>query len=211
MPFSLPPLPYAKSALAPTISERTLEFHYEKHHRAYVDKLNKLTASTPLERLPLEDVIMRAWGHPDSTKIFNNAAQVWNHTFFWNSMTARGGERGLGSFRARIDNDFGSYAKFEDAFVHEAVEQFGTGYVWLILEEDRLKVVTTDDAVPPTVLRLQPLLTCDLWEHAYYLDYQNDREGFVRGFLKHLANWQFAERQIGVTHPRPAISATATA
>lgn len=211
MPFSLLPLPYAKSALEPTMSARTLEFHYEKHHRGYVDKLNKLTADTPFARMPLEDVIMNAWGHPDHTTIFNNAAQVWNHAFFWRSMMPKGGEKTLARLRKSIESDFGSYDKFEKSFVEEAVDQFGTGYVWLVTETDRLKVVTTQDAVPPTVLGLHPLLCCDLWEHAYYLDYQNDREKFVRGFLAHLVNWDFAQAQLGVSHPRPAMSATATA
>ena len=203
--FLLPELPYPKSALEPAISARTMEFHYEKHHRGYVDKLNQLVAATPFESLPLEHAIMRAWGQPEHKKLFNNAAQVWNHNFFWQSMTPDGGERMLpkSKLQARIENRFGSYEKFQDVFVEEALDRFGTGYVWLVLEGERLKVVATPDAVPATVLKLQPLLACDLWEHAYYLDYQNDRASFVRAFLKHLANWEFAERQILISHPRP--------
>lgn len=204
MAFELPPLPYAKSALEPIISARTMEFHYEKHHRGYVAKLNALTANTPFARASLEDVIMRTWSKPEHTKIFNNAAQVWNHTFFWQSMTANGGEQVLAPLRSQIEDDFESYAKFEQKFVQEAMDQFGTGYVWLVSESDQLKVIATEDAVPPTVLGLKPLLGCDLWEHAYYLDYQNDREAFVRGFLKHLANWNFAQQQTKVSHPKPA-------
>jgi len=209
--LTLPPLPYATSALEPIMSARTLEIHHGKHHRAYVDKLNNLVSKTPLAHRPLEDVIMSTWAQPDQTKIFNNAAQVWNHSFFWQSMIPGGGEGALASLHDRIEEGFDSYAKFETEFVEQAVEQFGTGYVWLVREAGRLKIVTTEDAVPPTVLGLHPLLTCDLWEHAYYLDYQHDREKFVKGFLAELANWKFAEQQLGVSHPRPAISATATA
>lgn len=205
MPFTLKPLPYEKNALEPVISARTMEFHYSKHHKGYVDKLNKLTADTPLVSAGLEDVIVRTWGKPEQTKIFDNAAQVWNHDFFWQSMMPAGGESGLGgSFARRIDADFGAYEKFEETFVSAAVDHFGSGYAWLIEEAGRLSVITTQDAVPPIVLGLRPLLACDLWEHAYYLDYQNAREKFVRSFLEKLVNWDFAEDQLTVTHAKPA-------
>src|SRR5262245_40084766 len=180
MPFTLKALPYGKNALEPVISARTMEFHYGKHHKGYVDKLNKLTAQTPHAGAPLEEVIVRTWGKPEQTKIFDNAAQVWNHDFFWASMMPSGGESTLGgSLARRIDADFGAYEKFEETFVAAAVDHFGCGYAWLVEEAGRLSVVTMQDAVPPIVVGLRPLLTCDLWEHAYYLDHQNEREKFV--------------------------------
>jgi Fe-Mn family superoxide dismutase len=204
MPFTLKPLPYDQAALEPVISARTMEFHYGKHHKGYVDKLNKLTATAPLTNAQLEDVIVRTWGKPEQTKIFDNAAQVWNHDFFWQSMMPSGGESTLGgSLTRRIDADFGAYDKFEETFVGSAVDHFGSGYAWLVEEAGRLSVITTQDAVPPIVLGLRPLLTCDLWEHAYYLDHQNQREKFVRGFLEKLANWDFAEAQLTATHAKP--------
>ncbi len=199
MPFMLPPLPYAKDALAPAISALTMETHYEKHHRGYVDKLNKLTADTPMSKRSLEDVITKTWGDPDATAIFDNAAQVWNHNFFWRSMSPTGGKRALGRLGSRIEVGFGSYEKFENEFIKKAVAQFGSGWAWLVTDADQLKVVTTSDAVTPLVLGFRPLLTCDVWEHAYYLDYRNDREEFVRSFLAQLANWAFVEDQLLVS------------
>lgn len=197
MPFVLKPLPYDKGALAPTISATTMELHYEKHHRGYVDKLNKLTAETPLSGLPLDTVITKAWGDPKMATIFNNAAQVWNHDFFWNSMSPTGGTRALADkLGLVIEASFDSYDKFEQKFVESALAQFGSGWAWLTVDAGRLKIVTTHDAITPLVLGVHPLLTCDLWEHAYYLDYQNDREKFVRGFLARLANWNFAAEQL---------------
>jgi Fe-Mn family superoxide dismutase len=204
MPFVLPPLPYAKNALEPVISERTMSFHYDKHHRGYVDKLNKLTANTPFAQAELEDVIVRTWSKPEYTKIFDNAAQVWNHDFFWHSMTPGGGETTLGgTLQKRIETDFGSYENFEESFTQGAVDHFGSGYAWLIEEAGRFSIVTTQDAIPPIVLGLRPLLACDLWEHAYYLDHQNQREKFVRGFLEKLVNWDHAEQQLTATHAKP--------
>jgi len=204
MPFVLPPLPYAKNALEPVISERTMSFHYDKHHRGYVDKLNKLTDKTPFAQAELEDVIVRTWSKPEHTKIFDNAAQVWNHDFFWHSMTPGGGDATLGgTLQKRIETDFGSYENFEESFTQGAVDHFGSGYAWLIEEAGRLSIVTTQDAIPPIVLGLRPLLACDLWEHAYYLDHQNQREKFVRGFLEKLVNWDHAEQQLTATHAKP--------
>jgi Fe-Mn family superoxide dismutase len=196
MPFILKPLPYEKSALAPTISASTMELHYEKHHRGYVDKLNKLTAGTAMSHLPLDQVVDKAWGNPNLASIFDNAAQIWNHDFFWQSMTPTGGFRTIGRLSGRIDAAFGSYEKFEDRFVEHAVGQFGSGWAWLVADAGQLKIMTTGDAITPIVLGRRPLLACDVWEHAYYLDYQNDRERFVRGFLARLANWEFAAQQL---------------
>lgn len=201
MTFVLQPLPYDKTALSPTISPTTMELHYEKHHRGYVEKLNKLTAGTPMSRLPLEGVIAKAWGDPDAKSLFNNAAQVWNHDFFWQSMSPAGGVRAIGGLGKGIESAFGSYEKFEHKFVERAVTQFGSGWAWLVVDAGRLEVMTTDDAITPTVLGFRPLLTCDLWEHAYYLDYQNDRESFVRAFLSRLANWDFAAEQLSNSEP----------
>ncbi|NOT39977.1 MAG: superoxide dismutase [Alphaproteobacteria bacterium] len=198
MTFVLKPLPYDKSALSPTISPTTMELHYEKHHRGYVEKLNKLTADTAMSRMPLERIVETAWGDPNATSIFDNAAQIWNHDFFWQSMSPTGGIRSIGPLSSRIDAAFGSYEAFERKFVENAGAQFGSGWIWLVVEAGRLKIMTTGDALTPTVLGLRPLLTCDLWEHAYYLDYQNDREKFVRAFLARLVNWGFAAEQLGL-------------
>lgn len=200
MPFSLKPLPYAKSALSPAISATTMELHYEKHHRGYVDKLNKLTAGSLWADLPLAEVISGARADPAAASIFNNAAQVWNHDFFWLSMSPQGGLGSVGSIGGRLEAGFGSYEKFEAKFVESALAQFGSGWAWLVTDEDGLKVITTDDAVTPMVLGFHPLLTCDLWEHAYYLDYQNNRERFVRAFLARLTNWSFAAEQLAAEH-----------
>jgi superoxide dismutase, Fe-Mn family len=202
MTFVLKPLPYEKAALAPTISPTTMELHYEKHHRGYVEKLNKLTAGTPMSRLPLERIVETSWGDPNATSVFDNAAQVWNHDFFWQSMSPAGGARSIGPVSSRIDEAFGSYESFEQKFVEHAVAQFGSGWIWLVVEAGRLKIRTTGDALTPTVLGLRPLLTCDLWEHAYYLDYQNDREKFARAFLARLANWEFAAEQLAMGEAR---------
>jgi superoxide dismutase, Fe-Mn family len=192
MPFLLTPLPYAKSALAPAISERTMEVHYEKHHRGYVEKLNALARGTPFDKLTLEETIAKAYRMPNGAALFNNAAQTWNHDFFWRSMKPQGGGRPLTVLAAQIDHDFGSYDDFEAAFVKKALDHFGSGYVWLVARGDELKITTTENAVNPMVLGAHALIACDLWEHAYYLDYQNGREAFVKAYLKSLANWQFA-------------------
>jgi Fe-Mn family superoxide dismutase len=209
MTFALQPLPYDKTALSPTISPTTMELHYEKHHRGYVDKLNKLTAGTTMSRLPLERVVETAWGGPNSTGIFNNAAQVWNHDFFWQSMSPTGGARSIDRLSGRIDTAFGSYGAFERKFVESAVAHFGSGWIWLVADAGQLQIMTTSDAATPTVLGLRPLLTCDLWEHAYYLDYQNDREKFVRAFLARLANWEFAAERLatGATRRSESVGA----
>ena len=196
--FSLMPLPYDHSALRPVMSARTLEFHHGKHHRAYVDKLNELIAGTPYERLSLEEIVGKGAGDEAAKKIFNNAGQVWNHDFFWRSMKPGGGGQPGDALRARIENDFASVEQFNDLFVKTGVEHFGSGWVWLCAARDGgLKVTATHDAKSPLLDDLQPLLCCDLWEHAYYLDYQNDREGFLHDFLGRLANWPRASEIFG--------------
>lgn len=195
-PFTLMPLPYDHSALRPVISARTLELHHGKHHKGYVDKLNKLIKGTPYESLTLEDIVKKSAGDPAAKKIFNNAGQVWNHDFFWLSMTPGGGGLPGGGLKARIENDFASVDQFGDLFVKTGVEHFGSGWVWLCAARDGgLKVMATHDAASPLTEGARPLLCCDLWEHAYYLDYQNDREGFVHDFLGRLVNWRFADER----------------
>ena len=191
MAIVLPPLPYAESALEPHYSARTIGFHHGKHHKAYVDNLNKLIAGTPLEAKPLEEIIMSAAGDSSKIGIFNNAAQVWNHTFFWNCMRPGGGGRPTGDLAAKIGQTFGSYEKFAEQFKAAAVGRFGSGWGWLVREGGALKVMSTANADTPMTSKQTPLLTVDVWEHAYYLDYQNRRPDFVQTFLDHLVNWDF--------------------
>jgi len=190
--FQLPPLPYGQGALEPYISARTLSFHYGKHHQAYVDNLNKLTAGKPLASQPLEKIIRETAGNAEQAAVFNNAAQVWNHTFFWNSMKPGGGGQPTGRLKDLINKSFGSFEEFKKAFVDAGVSQFGSGWVWLVREGDNLKVVKTPNADTPAAHGQTVLLTCDVWEHAYYLDYQNRRKDFLEAFVDHLANWDFA-------------------
>ncbi|MBK6695025.1 MAG: superoxide dismutase [Myxococcales bacterium] len=187
MPFSLPPLPYEKNALAPHISAETLEFHYGKHHQAYVTNLNKLTEGKPEADKSLEDVIMSSEGG-----VFNNAAQVWNHTFYWNSMKPGGGGAPTGDLLAAINRDFGSFDKFKEEFSNAAATQFGSGWAWLVLEKGKLAVTKTGNADLPMKHGQTALLTIDVWEHAYYVDFRNLRPKYIETFLSSLANWDFA-------------------
>ncbi|MBU1694069.1 MAG: superoxide dismutase, partial [Verrucomicrobia bacterium] len=164
--FSLPPLPWPDNALEPHISARTIGFHYGKHHQAYVDNLNKLVAGTPLAGLSLEEIIKQTAGKPDKAGLFNNAAQVWNHTFFWNSMKPNGGGAPGGKLAEAIDESFGSFEAFKTAFTEAAMTQFGSGWAWLVLEGGKLKVVKTPNADTPLAHGQKALLTCDVWEHA---------------------------------------------
>ena len=195
-PFAMPPLPYANDALEPYISARTLGFHYGKHHRTYVDNLNKFTAGTDLATLPLEAVVQKTSGVLEKTAVFNNAAQAWNHSFFWKSMKPGGGGKPDSKLLAQLEKDFGSFDAFTKSFVETGLAQFGSGWVWLVTEGEVLKVVKTANADTPLVHGQKPLLTCDVWEHAYYLDYQNRRKDFVEAFVDHLANWEFAAAQL---------------
>ena len=196
--FILPPLPYAENALEPAISARTMGFHYGKHHRAYVENLNKLIAVSELTSLPLEEII-KVTTHSkdkDGMAIFNNAAQIWNHTFFWNSMKPKGGGKPTGALLEKIEKSFGSYEKFRQAFIDAATSQFGSGWVWLVVDKDAVKVIKTSNADTPVAHGQKALITCDVWEHAYYLDYQNRRKDFVIAFLDQLVNWDFAAAQL---------------
>ncbi|WP_084756324.1 superoxide dismutase [Candidatus Paracaedibacter symbiosus] len=190
--IELPALPYEMDSLAPYISEKTLEFHYRKHHQTYVDNLNTLIEAKKLQGKSLEELILLGANDPKLIPVFNNAAQTWNHTFYWNSMKKNGGGQPTGALLDKIKKDFGSYEKFKDAFVDAGTKVFGSGWVWLILEGDTLKIVTTSNADLPLTSGKKALLTCDVWEHAYYLDYQNRRKSYVEVFLNHLVNWSFA-------------------
>jgi Fe-Mn family superoxide dismutase len=204
MSFELKPLPYAENALEPHMSARTIQFHYGKHHRAYVDKLNELVANTPLANKSLEDLVRDLAGQRGARpkKIFNNAGQVWNHTFFWESMTPKGGGQPDGQLGHLLEVSFGGYDAFKDLFKKTAVDQFGSGWVWLISEGDRLAVVSTANAMSPMAEGKTTLLGCDVWEHAYYLDYQNRRDGFVETYLAHLVNWDAAVARLGGTEAK---------
>jgi Fe-Mn family superoxide dismutase len=174
------------------MSKRTLELHHGKHHAGYVKKLNELTDGTPYADMKLEAVIKATAGKAEYKQIFNNAAQNWNHDFFWQCLTPSGGTQPQGKFAEQLASEFGSFAGFADKFTAAAVPQFGSGWTWLVADKDRLKIVSTHDADLPLTSNQHALLTCDVWEHAYYLDYQNEREKFVRTFIEKLANWQFA-------------------
>jgi len=195
-PFKLPPLPYAEDALSPVISARTISFHYGKHHRAYVDNLNGLVKNTPYEKMSLEEVVKASAAAPGQAAVFNNAAQVWNHTFYWNGMKPGGGGKPTGEIGKRIEKDFGGYENFRKELVGAAVGQFGSGWAWLATDGKSLKVVKTPNAENPITQGLKPLLTIDVWEHAYYLDYQNRRKDFVEASLDKLVNWAFAEKNL---------------
>jgi superoxide dismutase, Fe-Mn family len=192
MTYELPPLPYADTALEPIYSAKTISFHHGKHHKAYVDNLNKLVANTRIDGLPLESVIDIAAKNSEMTGVFNNAAQIWNHTFFWNSMKPGGGGKPSGALAKMIDEAFGSYEKFAEQFKAAAVGRFGSGWAWLVVEGGALKIVSTPNAETPITKGQTPLITVDVWEHAYYLDYQNRRPDFVQAFLDKLVNWDFA-------------------
>ena len=195
--FTLPALPYAAEALEPHISARTMSFHYGKHHQAYVDNLNKLVAGTPWAAgQPLEKVVVESAGLPDKAAVFNNAAQAWNHAFFWKCMKPAGGGLATGRLMDLIKKSLGGFDEFKNAFVTAAVAQFGSGWVWLVQDGGALKIVKTSNADTPLAHGQTALLTCDVWEHAYYLDYQNRRKDFVQAFLDHLANWEFAASQL---------------
>ena len=195
-PFELPPLPYAENALAPVISPGTIGFHYGKHHRTYVDNLNGMVKNTPYEKMSLEEVVKASAAVSGQAAIFNNAAQVWNHTFYWNGMKAGGGGKPAGEIGKRIDRDFGSYENFRKEFVGAALGQFGSGWAWLATDGKSLKVMKTPNAENPITQGLTPLLTIDVWEHAYYLDYQNRRKDFVDVSLDKLVNWAFVEKNL---------------
>jgi Fe-Mn family superoxide dismutase len=188
----LPELPYAEGALAPVISANTLAFHYGKHHKGYVDTLNKLITGTPMAALPLEEIIAQTSGKADKVAVFNNAAQVWNHTFYWKSLRAKGGGEPPAALRQKIEDDFDDVEACKKELLAAATSQFGSGWAWLVLEEDKLRVMKTGNAGTVMGKHTRPLLTIDVWEHAYYLDYQNRRADYAAAVLDKLVNWSFA-------------------
>ena len=193
-PYTLPKLPWDEGALDPVISARTMSFHYGKHHKAYVDKTNELVAGTQLAGMPLEELVLAA-EHEKNQPLFNNAAQAWNHTFFWKSLRP-GGTKPSGAIATRLDKDLGGYDKFAEAFAKAAVGQFGSGWAWLVDKGGKLAIVTTSNADTPLTTDATPLLTLDVWEHAYYLDYQNRRPDFAKAVIEKLLDWEFAAENL---------------
>lgn len=196
MAITLPDLPYAKDALEPHISAKTLEFHHDKHHQAYVTNLTKLIAGTDMENMSLEDIIKKSAGDAAKAGIFNNSAQVWNHTFYWNCMKKNGGGKPSEKLMKKIDAAFGNFDKFIEEMKNAAVTQFGSGWAWLVLDGDSVKIMKTSNADCPLAHGQKAILTIDVWEHAYYLDYQNRRPDYVATFFEKLVNWEFVESQM---------------
>ncbi len=194
-PFTLPALPWSADALDPVISRRTIELHHGKHHAAYVEKLNELVAGTGLERLPLHEVVRRTAGEEARTEVFNNAAQALNHAFYWDSLKPQA-PKPPETLRQLLDRDLGGYDAFVGDFTKAATAQFGSGWAWLVVNDGKLEIRTTSNAATPIVERLTPLLTVDVWEHAYYLDYQNQREQHVKAVVEQLLNWEFAAENL---------------
>lgn len=191
-----PPLPFKKEGLEPYISAKTIEFHYGKHHAGYVSKTNQLITGTGYEKMPLVDIIQKTAGVADKAAIFNNAAQVFNHTFYWNSMHPKGGGKPTGKIGQKIEESYENHQKFTESFLDAAVSQFGSGWAWVVLDAGKLKIIKTTNADTPVAHGIKPILTIDVWEHAYYLDYQNRRADYVRAFIEHLINWEFAEQNL---------------
>ena len=196
MAITLPDLPFAKDALVPHISANTLDYHYGKHHNAYVTNLNNLLSGSDLESAPLETIITKTVGNAEKVGVFNNAAQVWNHTFYWNSMKTNGGGQPNGNVADLINGTFGSFDNFVTEFKKAGATQFGSGWAWLILDNGQLKITKTANADTPIAHGQTPLVTVDVWEHAYYLDYQNRRPDYLAVFIEHLINWDFVNANL---------------
>jgi superoxide dismutase, Fe-Mn family len=208
--FSLPKLPYAENALEPVISARTISFHYGKHHAGYVDTLNKLVEGTPFVGRRLEEVVLLSAKDPKATAIFHNAAQVWNHNFYWLSMAAAGGGEPAGKLMRAIESDFGNFKDFRAAFTKAAVGEFGSGWVWLVASRaGKLEIAVTADADTPLADGKKPLIALDVWEHAYYLDFQNRRADYIAAWLDKLVDWRFAENNLAQFSESPAVRAVA--
>ena len=197
MAIQLPDLTYAKDGLAPYISANTLEFHHGKHHRAYVDNTNKLIAGTDLANESLETIVKKTVGDAAKSGLFNNAAQVWNHSFYWQCMKPNGGGKPTGKVADKINETWGSFDKFAEELKNAGVTQFGSGWAWLVLDGGKLKVTKTANADTPIAHGAKPLLTVDVWEHAYYLDYQNRRPDYLATFIEKLINWDFVKANLG--------------
>jgi Fe-Mn family superoxide dismutase len=195
--ITLPPLPWAENGLDPVISANTISFHYGKHHKTYVDNINKMIAGTEFAELPLEKIITTSAGKADKAGIFNNAAQTWNHTFYWHSLRPKGGGEPPAALKQKIEASFGSVDDLKKELSAAAVSQFGSGWAWLVADGDKPKIVKTGNAETPLTQGVKPLLTIDVWEHAYYLDYQNKRADHVNAVLDKLINWEFAAENLG--------------
>lgn len=196
MAITLPELPYPKDALEPYVSAKTLEFHHDKHHNAYVVNANKMLEGTGMENDSQEEIIKKTAGDQSKAGIFNNVGQVWNHTFYWNCMKKGGGGKPVGEIAERINKDFGSYEKFVEEFKNAGVTQFGSGWAWLVLNGGKLEIMKTLNADNPIAHNMKPLLTADVWEHAYYLDYQNRRPDYLSTFIDNLINWDFVNQNL---------------
>ncbi|MBL8859215.1 MAG: superoxide dismutase [Planctomycetes bacterium] len=196
-PFTLPPLPYAEDALAPHISAQTMGIHYGKHHKGYVDKLNKSVEGQKYADLTLDELIVVTVKDPEQTAMFNSAAQAWNHTFYWQSMKPKGGGEPTGKLADKLKSDLGGLAGFKKAFAEAALGQFGSGWAWLVVKDGKLAIQKTSNADTPIAHGVKPLLVIDVWEHAYYLDYQNKRADYTTAYLEHLVNWDFAAANLG--------------
>jgi superoxide dismutase, Fe-Mn family len=194
--FRLPALPYPQNALEPVISSNTIDFHYGKHHQAYIDNVNNLISGTTYYHLPLENIIKETAGKPERSAIFNNAAQAWNHTFYWNSLKPEGGGEPPEELNKLIENSFGSLGACKKKLNHAANAQFGSGWAWLIFDGEKIDVMQTSDAGNPMTHGLNPLLVIDVWEHAYYLDYQNKRADYVSAVIDKLINWEFVAQNL---------------
>ncbi len=195
-PFALPPLPYSEDALAPVISANTLRVHHDKHHKAYITKVNELVSGTEFEGQTLEQIIFAVSGRSDKVELFNNAAQAWNHGFYWRSMSPNGGGKPAAKLAAMVDAAFGGIDTFKQQFADAAVKQFGSGWAWLVRDAHALKIVKTSNADLPLTKGQTPLLVIDVWEHAYYLDYQNRRPDYVQAVIDKLLNWEFAAENL---------------
>jgi Fe-Mn family superoxide dismutase len=196
-PHTLPPLPYAENALDPVISARTIGIHYGKHHKTYVDNLNKLITDTELAGLTLQEIISKTAGQANKAGVFNNAAQIWNHTFYWNSLSQEGGGEPPLILKQKIENSFGDLDSCKKELAAAAMTQFGSGWAWLVMNGDKLEVTKTANAELPLSKGIKPLLVIDVWEHAYYLDYENRRVDYVNAVIEKLINWGFAEDNLG--------------
>jgi len=196
-PHTLPPLPYVENALDPVISARTVGIHYGKHHKTYVDNLNKMIANTELASLSLEEIISKTTGQANKAGIFNNSAQIWNHTFYWNSLSQKGGGEPPLILKQKIESSFGSLDSCKKELTAAAMTQFGSGWAWLVMNGDKLEVTKTANAESPLSMGVKPLLVIDVWEHAYYLDYENRRIEYVNAVIEKLINWSFAEDNLG--------------
>ncbi|NTW57323.1 MAG: superoxide dismutase [Chlorobiaceae bacterium] len=200
MAYTQPALAYAETALEPHISAKTISFHYGKHHVAYINNYNNLVAGTPMDSQSIEEVILAVANDPQKVGIFNNGAQAWNHSFYWNCLSPNGGGTPTGPLAAKIDADFGSFEKFREELKNAATTQFGSGWAWLVLDNGTLKVVKTGNAQTPLTGGQVPILTIDVWEHAYYLDYQNRRPDYVSAIIDNLLDWEFAARNFAAAN-----------